>query len=138
MSATISVRSAPAGLPSPPFIDVNGIHNFRDIGGYPVASKSIKTGVVYRCAEPTLVTEDGIKTMKRLGITHFYDLRSNTEIQRHIAAGKAGVKEWEGCERVFVPVFADLDYSPEALALRFKQYFGGVEARKELRYISIC
>ena len=39
------------------------------------------------------------------------------------------MKEWEGCERVFVPVFADLDYSPEALALRFKQYFGGVEAR---------
>jgi len=130
MSARISVEpTALAILPSPPFIEVNGIYNFRDIGGYPVASKSIKTGFLYRCAEPTRVTEAGIATMKDLGITHFYDLRSNTEIQRQIAAGIGGLKEWEGCERVFVPVFADMDYSPEALAVRFKDYFGGVEVK---------
>ncbi|KAG9244984.1 tyrosine phosphatase family-domain-containing protein [Calycina marina] len=129
MSATIEVRLPPPPLPSPPFIEVNGIHNFRDLGGYPVASsgKSVKRGIIFRCAEPTLVTSDGISTMQSLGITHCYDLRSSTEIQRNIDAGRGGVKEWEGCERVFVPVFRDQDYSPEKLAVRFKDYFDGVE-----------
>jgi hypothetical protein len=60
--------------------------------------------------------------MQRLGITHIYDLRSNNEIQRSEAAGRGGVVEWEGCERVFVPVFEDRDYSPEKLALRYQNY----------------
>jgi hypothetical protein len=49
--------------------------------------------------------------MQRLGITHVYDLRSNNEIERAQAADRGGVVEWEGCERVFVPVFTDKDVS---------------------------
>ena len=60
--------------------------------------------------------------MQRLGITHIYDLRSNNEIERAEAAGRGGVVEWEGCERVFVPVFLDKDYSPEHLAARYMNY----------------
>lgn len=60
--------------------------------------------------------------MNELGITHIYDLRSHNEIERSIAAGRGGVAEWDGCERVFVPVFPDQDYDPEALAVRFKNY----------------
>jgi len=63
--------------------------------------------------------------MQALAITHMYDLRSNTEIERSKAAGRGGVVEWEGCERVFVPVFADKDYSPEGIAMRFKEYASG-------------
>ncbi len=114
-----------AALPSPPFITVAGIPNFRDLGGYPIASPfnhSIRREVIYRCGEPSQVTKDGISTMQRLGITHIYDLRSNSEIERGQVAGRGGVVEWEGCERVFVPVFTDKDYSPEALAVRFKDY----------------
>jgi hypothetical protein len=114
-----------ATLPSPPFITVAGIPNFRDLGGYPVASPSshsIRRKVIYRCGEPSQVTKDGISTMQRLGITHIYDLRSNSEIERGEAAGRGGIVEWEGCERIFVPVFEDKDYSPEALAVRFKDY----------------
>jgi hypothetical protein len=120
----------PSTLLSPPFITVAGIPNFRDLGGYPVASPSnhsIKREVIYRCAEPSQVTKDGINTMQRLGITHIYDLRSNNEIQRAEAAGRGGVVEWEGCERVFVPVFADKDYSPENLAVRYFDYSSGPE-----------
>jgi hypothetical protein len=54
-------------------------------------------------------------------------LRSNNEIQRAEAAGRGGVVEWEGCERVFVPVFADKDYSPENLAVRYFDYSSGPE-----------
>ncbi len=60
--------------------------------------------------------------MQRLGITHIYDLRSNNEIERAQAAGRGGVVEWERCERVFVPVFTDKDYSPQNLAVRYKDY----------------
>ena len=129
MSAS-STTPAQTKLPSPPFITVDGIPNFRDLGGYPVATSknhSIRTGFIYRCAEPSTVTAEGIATLKSLGITHFYDLRSINEIERSIAAGRGNIVEWEGCERVFAPVFKETDYSPEALAVRFKDYTDGVE-----------
>lgn len=125
-------------LPSPPFVEVAGIFNFRDIGGYPVSAlshHSIKREVIYRCAEPSNVTKDGIATMAQLGITHVYDLRSNNEIERARAAGRGGVVEWDGCTRVFVPVFADKDYSPEKLAVRYTNYSSGIEVKCSPKYI---
>ncbi|KAG9231824.1 tyrosine/serine phosphatase-like protein [Amylocarpus encephaloides] len=114
-----------AALPSPPFVPVDGIPNFRDLGGYPVSTKpnhSVRQGIIYRCAEPSQVTPDGVGTLTKLGITHAYDLRSNDEIERAVAAGRGGVTAWDGCKRVFAPVFTDQDYSPEVLAVRFKDY----------------
>jgi hypothetical protein len=110
---------------APPFIIVSGIPNFRDLGGYPIAGStnhSVRSQAVYRCGEPNKVTKDGIMTLQTLGITHIYDLRSNNEIERSQSAGRGGVVEWEGCERIFVPVFADKDYSPEKLGIRYKNY----------------
>jgi hypothetical protein len=65
-----------------------------------------------------MLTED-------LGITHVYDLRSKVEIDRahgKTLAAEWQPREWPGSKRVFVPVFLDQDYSPEALAVRFGQY----------------
>ena len=127
MGSTLPTSEAP-DLPSPPFITVPGIHNFRDIGGYPISSSSnhsVRSNIVYRCADPSQITEEGIVVAQELGITHVYDLRSNNEIERNKAAGRGGVVQWEGCERVFAPVFEDRDYSPEALASRFKDYASG-------------
>lgn len=130
MSAIQEV-SARAEPPSPPFITGLGISNFRDLGGYPVAASkahSIRTNVVYRCGEPSNITKDGIATVDKLGITHIYDLRSNNEIQRNWRNAEAGGPiEWDGCKRVYVPVFEDMDYSPEKLAVRYKDYSQGVE-----------
>ncbi|CAD6443949.1 38062db6-ce87-42d9-9ac4-7bb3f2de0d0f [Sclerotinia trifoliorum] len=107
----------------PPFITVEGIPNFRDLGGYALASgsQSVRLGVVYRCGEPQKVTKNGIATMQKLGITHIYDLRSQEELNKNVAAGRGGVVEWEGCQRVFAPVFLE-DYSPERIAIRFRDY----------------
>jgi protein tyrosine/serine phosphatase len=119
-----SILASEPDLP-PPFITVAGIPNFRDLGGYPIsypANHSVRREVIYRCGEPSQATKDGISTINRLGITHIYDLRSNPEIQRNIDSGRGGVVEWDGCERVFVPVFAEQDYSPEKIALRFSDY----------------
>jgi hypothetical protein len=112
-------------LPSPPFINVAGISNFRDLGGYAVSNSrkhSIRRNFIYRCGEPSRLTLDGICTLRSLGITHAYDLRSVKEIERSKVTGRGGITEWDGCERVFVPVFSTQDYSPENIALRFKDY----------------
>ena len=124
-----------AVLPSPPFIEVAGISNFRDLGGYPISKRpsySVRRDLIYRCAEPSKVTQDGISTMQKLGIARIYDLRSNVEIERAEAAGRGGVVEWDGCTRVFVPVFTDQDYSPEQLALRYKDYASGTEVKHNI------
>lgn len=110
-------------LPSPPFVPVEGIHNFRDLGGYPVStfpSKTVRRNIIFRCAEPSQITPDGIQTLHSLGVTTFFDLRSGPEIEKMKA--RTPVIEIKGIDRVFVPVFADKDYSPEHIALRYKDY----------------
>ncbi|KAK0105369.1 hypothetical protein ONS96_004761 [Cadophora gregata f. sp. sojae] len=139
MGSALPISEA-ANLPSPPFVTVPGIYNFRDIGGYPIErspNHSIRSNVVYRCADPSKITEEGIVVAKELGITHVYDLRSNNEIERNQAAGRGGVVQWDGCERVFAPVFEDRDYSPEALASRFKDYASGRRERFTRAYTEI-
>lgn len=114
-------------LPSPPFIEIPGLRNFRDCGGYPVANtdgkKVVRSGVVFRSSEPSMVTDEGISTLRdRLKITHVYDLRSQTEIERDTKNGGRHVKEWDGAERIFVPVFLHEDCSPEAIARRYANF----------------
>src|SRR5271167_2451782 len=70
-----------ATLPSPPFVLVSGVPNFRDLGGYAISQQestwSIRTNFVYRCGEPSRITQEGIRTLQSLGISHIFDLRSN-------------------------------------------------------------
>lgn len=51
-------------LPSPPFVNVAGIANFRDAGGQPTANgQNVRRGLIYRSADPSKATEEGKKTM---------------------------------------------------------------------------
>lgn len=111
-----------ASLPSPPFIPIDGIHNFRCIGKYPTSNPTsiTRSDLLFRSAEPSHVTPSGIEALKALKITTIFDLRSLPEIKRMKA--HTPIVEIEGIERVFVPVFRDRDYSPEAIALRYKDY----------------
>ncbi|KAI1263375.1 tyrosine phosphatase [Xylariaceae sp. FL1019] len=125
----------------PAFISVDGLPNFRDAGGYVVVSgapvspnpdgkrriKMVRKGVLFRSSEPSKITSKGEETLNPLGIKIVYDLRSQTEIESGYAKSTQEsplwpIKELEGAKREFVPVFLDQDYSPEALALRFKNY----------------
>ncbi|KAK5709987.1 hypothetical protein LTR17_019263 [Elasticomyces elasticus] len=113
-----------ASLPSPPFVDIPGIANFRGVG-----QGHIGPGLLYRSADPTQATREGLDRMsKDLGIRTIFDLRSKPEIER---LGK----EWEGeavkdpnvfqkhgIIRQWVPVFAEQDYGPEQVGLRYKEY----------------
>ncbi|WYZ45494.1 hypothetical protein EsH8_VIII_000810 [Colletotrichum jinshuiense] len=115
-----------AELPKPPFHTIPGLPNFRDAGGYPIDTQPgriLKPGVIFRSAEPSRLTDEGIARLQNLGITHVYDLRSTIELKRLAQAGTScDVREWPGAKRIFVPVFRDQDYGPEAIALRYQNY----------------
>ncbi|KAL2020475.1 hypothetical protein VTK56DRAFT_8360 [Thermocarpiscus australiensis] len=114
-------------LPSPPFIHIPGLDNLRDAGGYAIASqpgKMIRRGVLFRSADPSNLDDEGVAALRRLGITHVFNLRSVVE-EAKSAGERPKARGWEGVTRVFAPVFLDKDYSPEALALRFRHYSDG-------------
>ncbi|KAI0487385.1 tyrosine phosphatase [Xylaria cf. heliscus] len=138
MAAVDGPDFATGDLPSPPFISVPGLPNFRDAGGYEVISdppstssvegkrrtKMVRRGILFRSSEPSRLTDAGAAQLsQQLGIRLVYDLRSTVEIARSLDSGHGfPLREWEGSERKFVPVFLDQDYSPEALAIRYKNY----------------
>ena len=98
-----------------PFLSIPGVLNFRDIGGYPIASqpgKEVRRGVVYRSAEPSQITNAGREKIQQLGITVAYDLRSEREVSR--SHRDVPLDEFIGVKRILAPVFRDGDYSPEA------------------------
>ncbi|RVX71473.1 hypothetical protein B0A52_05045 [Exophiala mesophila] len=141
----------PPGLPTPPFIHVEGIPNFRDLGGYqcqppPSASSSdgkvyqLRKGILYRCAHPTHLTPQGLETLtQRLGVTTLFDLRSQPEITRlagNVATSPKSLypladpstgtigshPSTPGLTRRFTPVYQTEDYGPVALARKLQWY----------------
>lgn len=125
-------------VPSPPFVNVEGVLNLRDIGGYPTTpGHCVRRGLIYRSADFNNCTKNGLKQLMRLEIIVVFDLRSEHDLEK---AGKAGgefsndfYERWTrlpaGPTRTWVPVFEDKDYSPEGMATRFKDYASkGTEA----------
>jgi hypothetical protein len=106
-------------LPSPPFVDVEGILNFRDVGGYPVLPqqnndhhqrpRSIRRGLIFRSAEPTRITPSGMRKVQSLGINTIFDLRSASEAMKDV---KSIEEEGSRIHRVSVPIFAQDEESP--------------------------
>ncbi|KAL7629650.1 hypothetical protein AAE478_001173 [Parahypoxylon ruwenzoriense] len=115
----------PAVVPVPPFVEIPGVLNFRDLGShFSDRGGAIRQGLVFRSAEPSKATHEGVSRLRQLGIKHIYDLRSPPELLS--LPGKAApVKEWEGIERISVPVFRDQDYSPEAVIKRNMHFSDG-------------
>ncbi|PVH16490.1 uncharacterized protein CXQ87_004783 [Candidozyma duobushaemuli] len=104
---------------------IDGISNFRDIGGWRVTSPRypidgmrsaiVRPNFIYRCANTNLVTAKGKLSLRDLKIRKVYDLRSNQECAKD---GVIEDLEELNIERVFNPVFANEDASPQALALK--------------------
>lgn len=61
-------------------INMNGVQNFRDIGGYAIdKNKGTIWGKLYRSAQIDSIQPDGLKVLKGLGIRTIIDLRSPEE-----------------------------------------------------------
>ncbi|MER6300232.1 tyrosine-protein phosphatase [Kitasatospora sp. NPDC001539] len=59
------------------FIDIPGVRNFRDAGGV----GTLRRGVLYRSGSFHLLTEEGARRLKALGLRTVIDLRSPVELQ---------------------------------------------------------
>lgn len=129
-SATTSTTSR---APAPPFIHVEGLANFRDIGGYPCQPPSppfspqrsyiLRPLTLFRSAQLTSITPNGtIVLSHHLKIRKIYDLRSDREVTHRSKDPIASSTSNVAIERIHVPVFRDEDYSPEALARKYKNY----------------
>ncbi|TRM68216.1 protein-tyrosine phosphatase-like protein [Schizophyllum amplum] len=119
-------------LSKPPFVQVSGVINIRDLGDLPSASfapQRTKPHYMYRSAELSGISDEGKAQLKALGVTTVFDLRSDTEMDKY----NTPVPNIEGIEIVRAPVFEKEDYSPEMMAKRFRLYASGkTEAFMEL------
>ncbi|ORX61357.1 hypothetical protein DM01DRAFT_1361255 [Hesseltinella vesiculosa] len=111
-----------ASVTIPRWIDVEGIKNFRDIGGWPVKDGSgyIRERVVFRCGHLADITQNGINILTRLNVIAAYDFRSDPEVERQ---GEG--PDIPGLVKHRSPIFSKEDYSPAALATRWQGYFEG-------------
>lgn len=117
----------------PQFVTVPGLSNIRDIGGWPVHDPKsedvfqVRKGVVYRGPDTATISPEGLTKLKELGIRTVFDIRSKPQIMK---AG--GVKELDGIQRIWCPIFPEGEYSPEKAAARYALYASdGTEVRNE-------
>ncbi|OZJ06640.1 hypothetical protein BZG36_00355 [Bifiguratus adelaidae] len=109
------------------WINVKGVKNVRDLGGWSILSSNgrrtahIRPRMVFRGGELGSVAPEGVKTLLALRVKALFDLRSDQEIASMPPRAIPGV-----C-RIHTPVFKDMDYSPEMLAIRWQHYFNGPE-----------
>ncbi|CAG8461596.1 5684_t:CDS:10 [Ambispora leptoticha] len=105
----------------PRIINVDGITNFRDLGGWRCEEGYLRQRYIFRSAQLSRITTSGIETLRKLNIQKIFDLRSTHEIE------KFGFVKIDGIERIFVPVFHDDNNSPETFYRRFSLYAQGPE-----------
>lgn len=61
---------------------LQGVHNFRDYGGYAVAGGGrVRRGVLWRSGQHGDATDDDLAVIDRIGLQAVYDLRSGVERQ---------------------------------------------------------
>ncbi|KAF2186248.1 hypothetical protein K469DRAFT_687241 [Zopfia rhizophila CBS 207.26] len=110
-----------------PFHIVPGLSNFRDVGGWPIASPDspdqiighVRKGILYRGSDTNNIKPEGEVKLRELGIKTDFDLRSKQQIEK---AG--GYKEVEGSKRVWTPVFKEEQYTEEEARRRYELYAG--------------
>ena len=63
-------------------IKLQGVVNFRDIGGYPTKDgRQVKWGRIYRSAELSHLTAGGLDTLAQLKISYIADFRGPNEVK---------------------------------------------------------
>lgn len=81
----------------PRLIRVNGISNFRDIGGYKTEDgKMVNQGMVYRSSNFDKIGSKGKKDIQSLGIKSDFDIR-------HYGEGTGGTKSPAGLKYIHIP-----------------------------------
>lgn len=146
-------REAIWRYPGPPFIDIDGVSMFRDIGGYQTSDGlSVRTGLVFRSGELSSITAKGRESFQKLAIGKVFDLRSPIETTSgvygdagHADRGVASPKDPNELKSMFLatdaevvsaPVFSDEEWIPQRRDIRLKQYAGAAHVRTPYQYRS--
>ncbi len=106
-----------------PFINVQGIFNFRDIGGCAIDQEppySLRRHSIFRCANPGKATAEGMQQIRDLGITTIFDLRSPNEIER--TKDFAPTADVPGVKRQHVPVYVHGEYPAHQSVENLRNY----------------
>ena len=110
-------------------VDIDGVSNTRDVGGYQTPNGKTAQGMLYRTARLDDITEDGLATIQKLGIKTDLDLRAVGEgavnpmgVENYINATPApnytnGIATPEGKEalKTIFSTLANRDNYPVAL-----------------------
>ncbi|RCK65865.1 hypothetical protein Cantr_01579 [Candida viswanathii] len=117
----------------PRWKNIDGVNNFRDIGGWRVHNPTFKlagsknsssSNLVYyvrphyafRCANIAGLTNKGMLSLQSLGVAAIFDLRSDGEVA--LDGYPENLAQY-GIKRIHAPVFTSDDYSPQAIAIRY-------------------
>lgn len=75
-------------------VNVPGVQNFRDLGGYPVYSrnKHVRWGILYRSAQMDLNHPATVEKLHSLGIRTVIDLRDSTERHGQTVSAETGIR----------------------------------------------
>ncbi|GAA1520557.1 protein-tyrosine phosphatase [Agromyces terreus] len=79
MNATTSDTIVTTGISPGVAIDIQGVPNLRDVGGWSAAGGKVKTGQVYRSAEFSGLNGTAADEFAQLGVRTVYDLRTADE-----------------------------------------------------------
>ncbi|KAH7912036.1 protein-tyrosine phosphatase-like protein [Hygrophoropsis aurantiaca] len=104
----------------PPFVNVDGVINFRDFGGFPTSKSgvTVKSGVLFRSGEITRVTETGKEALRTLGVRKIFDFRTDGEIKDYNTATRL----IDGVEIVRAPIIGGDWSDAAALTARLKEF----------------
>lgn len=73
-----------AAMDRPASHDIEGTHNFRDVGGVRTADgRLVRAGLVFRSASLDALTEGGLAALTALGMRTVIDIRSEGEVARN-------------------------------------------------------
>lgn len=63
--------------------DLDGIYNFRDVGGLPAGSSRVRPGILFRSDALSNLTPAGVEMLARTSIDTIVDLRTHDEVERN-------------------------------------------------------
>ena len=104
--AEAAIKTNAAAMVAPRNIEVGGVVNFRDIGGWKsslVPNGRIKQGLYYRCGEfnktsaanAKNITAEGKEVIKELGIKVDIDMRDSTVVDNLKGKSPAASEDWD-------------------------------------------
>lgn len=71
-------------MTEPRVLPLEGIHNFRDYGGYPVAGGGrVKRGLLWRSGHHADAIESDLVSVDAISLAHVFDMRGNSERERN-------------------------------------------------------